>query len=205
MSSHLLPPSASPAERAFSEATSRLVNIPVPLRTLVSADDCPIALLPWLAWSLSVDEWEESWTEEQKRETVRQSNWIHRHKGTRGAVKRAVNALGYRVQVVEWWQAEPKGQPGTYSIEIEVDDRGVESSIYSSLMRLVDSAKNERSHLAGFCVVSGVHGVTKVAVATCCGAYCTVGPYVPSNVDAPVPYSVAARVAAYQTIIVRSL
>jgi phage tail P2-like protein len=28
---------------------------------------CPLAALPWLAWTLSIDKWDTDWTEERKR------------------------------------------------------------------------------------------------------------------------------------------
>jgi hypothetical protein len=51
--------------------------------------------LPWLAWALSVDEWDETWTEAQKRETVAASYAVHSKKGTPYAVRHALEALGY--------------------------------------------------------------------------------------------------------------
>lgn len=75
-------------EQAFAK-------IPVPIDTLWDADACPAALLPWLAWTLSVDEWNPDWSEEVRRAVIAASAEVHRHKGTLGAIKRALVSAGY--------------------------------------------------------------------------------------------------------------
>lgn len=178
-----MPPSASALERALAEGVARLSAVPVPLREVWSPGDCPAELLPWLAWALSVDAWDAAWSEEQKREVVRAAVWVHRHKGTRGAVDRAVGSLGYRVRIREWWEAEPAGQPFTFSIEIEVDDRGVDAALYGSLTRVVAAAKNTRSHFAGFTVASKVRGEVCAGVALQTGAVLRVVPWQAENIS----------------------
>lgn len=88
----LLPLNSTPAERAIEGATDR--PVPAPIRDLWNPDRCPAALLPWLAWALSVDDWDASWTEEVQRAVIAASIEIHRHKGTIWAMKRAVQAAG---------------------------------------------------------------------------------------------------------------
>ena len=63
----LLPPSATKQERALALATSRVSDVPLPIRTLWNPDTCPLELLPWLAWALSVDTWDPNWSESIKR------------------------------------------------------------------------------------------------------------------------------------------
>lgn len=55
MNNDLLPPSASGFMRSTEQASTRLDAIPVDLRKLWNSDECPVALLPYLAWALSVD------------------------------------------------------------------------------------------------------------------------------------------------------
>ena len=55
MNSYLLPIGSSKLEKQLSNTFSAIAEIPVPIRLLWSAENCPINLLPWLAWSLSVD------------------------------------------------------------------------------------------------------------------------------------------------------
>lgn len=91
----LLPQNTTELERAFEQTSARVADVPVPLRPLWDADDCPDALLPWLAWSLSVDDWSSDWAIGTQREVIRQSVNVHRRKGTIGAIRRALIAAGY--------------------------------------------------------------------------------------------------------------
>lgn len=50
--------------------------------------------MPYLAWALSVDEWDHTWSEDRKRDACRLAREIHQHKGTPYGVKQALAALG---------------------------------------------------------------------------------------------------------------
>jgi len=91
---HLLPPNATAEEIALSEATARL-SVAVDVPKLWDMALCPAALLPWLAWTLSVDEWNDNWSEAVKRQLIADSYEIHSHKGTPYSIKKALLALGY--------------------------------------------------------------------------------------------------------------
>jgi phage tail P2-like protein len=95
MSETLLPDNATPQEIALDMATARLGDVPVDIRTVMTPSDCPAPLLPWLAWALSVDEWDAAWTEETKRVAIAASIGVHQRKGTRAAVRAAIDAAGY--------------------------------------------------------------------------------------------------------------
>lgn len=90
----LLPYNASAAERALEAAGTDAIGIPI-VEGFREPWRCPAALLPWLAWSLSVDDWDPDWPVETKRQVIAQSVEVHRHKGTIGAVKTALRAMGY--------------------------------------------------------------------------------------------------------------
>jgi P2-related tail formation protein len=47
---------------------------------------------------------------------------MHLHKGTRGGVVDALTALGIRPEIVEWWETEPNGEPGTMQITLWVNE-----------------------------------------------------------------------------------
>ena len=85
---HLLPKTSTPYEMALAGPTGRLTDIPVPLRDLWRWDTCPEEHLPWLAWAMSVDLWNEAWPVEKKRNLIRESFELHRHKGTLHTISR---------------------------------------------------------------------------------------------------------------------
>lgn len=91
--SDLLPPNATPLERNLATTGERLDDLPMPIRDLRNPQRCPAALLPYLAWELSVDEWNPGWGEGTKRRVIAESVSVHRRKGTRGSVRRALEAI----------------------------------------------------------------------------------------------------------------
>ncbi len=97
MNGDLLPPSATNAERAVSLACGPVINHPI--RKLWSPQECPAEILPWLASALSVDDWDGSWPEPIKRQAIAESVALHRRKGTPGALRRALQRLGYEVEI----------------------------------------------------------------------------------------------------------
>jgi phage tail P2-like protein len=91
----LLPPSSTPLERAVEGmAAARLAALPAVVASLWNAETCPAAVLPWLAWAMSVDEWNGEWGEDKKRDVIRESRLIHQQKGTVAAIRRALTAIG---------------------------------------------------------------------------------------------------------------
>lgn len=147
MSNDLLPPSATPQERALAETVARVSAVPTPARDLWNPDTCPIELLPWLAWAFSLDDWDVTWTEAQQRAAVKASYSVHRYKGTIGSVKDALNALGLGVQVQEWFNQIPAGAPYTYRLLLEVNQYGVSLDQLNKIQAAVENAKNLRSHM----------------------------------------------------------
>ena len=90
----LLPPSSTPLERAASRSMARFAP-PRIVPTLWNADTCPAALLPYLAWALSVDEWDHGWSVEKKREVIKAAREIHQRKGTPLSIRRALASVGH--------------------------------------------------------------------------------------------------------------
>lgn len=107
MSETLIPPNATAEERAQEQATARVGEVPVGINTLWNPDTCPSEFLPWLAWAMSVDEWDANWSEDQKRGSIRDSYGLHVKKGTVGSVRRVLKAAGYGdVVIVEGLDAK---------------------------------------------------------------------------------------------------
>lgn len=147
--SDLLPYNATSEERALSEATARIDDVSVPIRDTWSADNCPPQMLAWLAWAFSVDEWDATWTNSQRREYIKRSLEVHKYKGTIGAVKDALRALEVDAQVQEWFAQIPAGDPYTFRVALEVDQLGITAASFSSLYEVIMRTKNLRSHLDG--------------------------------------------------------
>lgn len=147
----LLPPNATPLEIALADVVSRISDIPVPNGDLYNPELCLENPLPWLAWAFSVDEWNPDWTLQQKRQTVENSVYIHRHKGTVGAMKSALSALGFDITLMEWHQLEPKGDPYTFGFNLEIFEDGFSNPTdFGRVMSVANGAKNARSHLTFF-------------------------------------------------------
>ena len=113
---HLLPPNATPVEIAMDESIGDALDVPVPIRPLWDAADCPVNLLPWLAWALSVDFWDDAWPEADKRAAIAASIAIHRKKGVAGAIRNALRAAGYgEVEITEGLDAKRYDGRVTYA------------------------------------------------------------------------------------------
>lgn len=166
--SDLLPPSVTPQERALAKTMVRASSLPLPARDLWNPDTCPIELLPWLAWAFSLDDWDVTWTAAQQRSAVKDSYRVHRHKGTSGSVKDALNALGLGVQVQEWFNQIPAGAPYTYKLLLEANQYGVSLAELDKIFDMVENAKNLRSHMTSMdLTVTSIATVNLGAVALC--------------------------------------
>lgn len=145
----LLPPNASETELSIEAATARLAAIPVPLRDLWNPATCPLALLPWLAWALSIDTWSPDWTEATKRARIARAIDIQRHKGTLAGIRAVVSVFGGAVSIREWWQTTPPGIPHTFDIVLQlglVNGAPAPASLLDDVITEIDRAKPLRSH-----------------------------------------------------------
>lgn len=95
MSKSLLPPNSTTLERALEGAIAKGVPLDAPVHVLWDPHNCPVQHLPWLAWAVGVEEWEESWPEEIKRNVIASTPQIRRHRGTVWAVREALRSVGY--------------------------------------------------------------------------------------------------------------
>lgn len=146
----LLPSNSTPLERATAAALTLGLD-PSAIRGIADSARCPVDVLPWLAWAMSVEGWEAAETEEQQRALIRESIPVHKRKGTVGAIRRVLKAVGVTADYKEWTQI-PGAVP--YSFELIAwanDNRAGEGAILSPqlfqrLRALVDATKNERSH-----------------------------------------------------------
>lgn len=203
MSRHLLPNNRSELEAALADSGALELDVER-LRGVADSARCPAALLPWLAWAMSVESWSEAADEAQRRALIRQSIPIHKHKGTAGAVRRAMAALGVSVEFKEW--REYGGAPYTFRLTAWANDNHspsreqvLSADLYSRLRRVVDDAKNERSHYefrlgARFDQTLGIASAARVSAVRREAAQCLPAPAHPIN--HPVRLASAARARA---------
>ncbi len=178
----LLPPNASVLERATEGAINDSIeSIPVPVRDLWNPERCPAALLSWLAWALSVDNWNSDWPENIKRTVIAQPIEVHRRKGTIGALRRALSALGHGVSVSEWHQYG--GRLYHFRLNIELKDRGLSEAEQSEILLTAKQAKNVRSWLEALIIYLTGYGNLHYAIAILSGDICTVYPYTVTQLD----------------------
>jgi len=156
----LLPPNATATERALARVVGRttVLSVGPKYRALWSPQTCPAGILPWLAWSLHVDEWDSNWTEQQKRDVIEASVAVHKTKGTIGALKRALAALGYEVTV-----DENTGEVYTFRLEFDLNQTGVlGTDTFAAARRVALANKNARSKLlavrSSLTATAGVYG-----------------------------------------------
>lgn len=192
MSDRLLPTGSSVLEIAAAEACAVIQQTPVPLRRLWDPQTCPVELLPYLAWAWSVDRWDTTWSEATKRGVVKASAYVHRHKGTIGAIRRVVEPLGYLIRITEWWQTG--GQPGTFRLDVGVLETGITDEMYIELERLIADAKPCSRHLIGLSINLDVTGGVPVAAACYSGDELTIYPYTPEVITVSGPGYAGAAV-----------
>lgn len=182
MNDRLLPSGSTQLEVAAAQALAQIGRLKVPLRELWDPQTCPLTLLPYLAWAFSVDRWDENWTESAKRSAVRAAWFVHKHKGTVGALRRVVEPLGYLIRITEWWQTHDN--PGTFRLDVGVLETGITEEMYLELERLIADAKPCSRHLIGLSINLDVTGDFYIAAAAYDGEELTVYPYFPETITA---------------------
>jgi phage tail P2-like protein len=176
MATTILPPNATAQETALELATARIAAVDNPLRSLWNPATCPEALLPYLAWSMSVDEWNDTWTLERRRAVVAAAYQVHAVKGTVGALKTALNAIDFTTVLSEWFDQNPIGNPYTFNIAIDISLRSFDLNQYNEIIRIIDAVKNVRSHLNLVTLAGSVTGSVYIGAALITGNLVTVYP-----------------------------
>lgn len=164
----LLPPNASDAELALEASTARIAALPVSIRSLWNPATCPAALLPWLAWGLSVDTWSPDWPEAIKRARIARAIEIQRHKGTLSGIAAAVAVFGGAVSIREWWQTTPRGTPHTFDVVLQlglVAGAPPSVALIDDVITEITRAKPARSHFTFALGVDGMARIGLIAVA----------------------------------------
>lgn len=150
MTDQLLPPNASSAERALEQAMRAGIDLSA-VGTLWNPAICPVDVLPFLAWGLAISHWNPDWTEAEKRAAVAGAIPFHQIKGTRAAVEQVLARFSPLLQIVEWWEANPRRDPHTFEVRAQSGPGGIDASWLTAetadaIIRDVAAAKPVRSH-----------------------------------------------------------
>lgn len=141
----LLPNTATDLARALDILEERLFALPV---AMITKDPMTVseALLDHLAWENSVDAWDTEWPEAIKRAVIAVSAEVHQYKGTPYGIKTALKAFGVDVELVEWFEPDGSGVPGTFTARAFVtdpldgsDELVVTSPIVSAMKAMLNS------------------------------------------------------------------
>jgi len=146
----ILPNNSTPLETALEKTVSRAV--PNVLECIWNPSTCPEHLLGVLAWGLAVEEWDDSWPADAKRQVCKTAIEVHQYKGTVYAIKTALDSLNTSIDLAEWF--ENGGQPYTATLVAyaadNLDKNGdtlLTPALQAKLWRVVNSAKNARTHI----------------------------------------------------------
>ncbi len=117
----LLPKTATPLAKAMDILEERLFSLPV---QMITKDPwlVDVGLLDHLAWENSVDAWDSAWPENIKRTVIAVSAEVHRYKGTPHGIRTALKSFGVDVELVEWFEPDGSGIPGTFKARAFVTD-----------------------------------------------------------------------------------
>lgn len=128
------------ADKVAGDVFDTLQNEIKSFETLANPDICDEKYLPFLAYAFKVDFWDENLDEQSKRNLIKQSLLLHRHKGTIWAVEQVLFVLNVKADVSEWF--EFGGEPYYFKIKIDIWQQFPN---INQLANLVDLYKNVRS------------------------------------------------------------
>lgn len=108
-------------------------------------DELDEDLLDILAYDFHVDWWDYSLTLEEKRRTLKDSWYVHKHMATPSAVATALSAIYSATRCEEWF--DYGGRPYHFRLEMVLDAEDVGSTKHENVLALLRFYKNLRSVL----------------------------------------------------------
>lgn len=146
MSNSLLPKNSTKLEQALDTQTQRIDALPVNFADVIDAEHCPLAFLPWLAWSRRVEYWDGQWSDTKKRDVIKDARAFNAQRGTKTTLTQAMDNLGIGHSLLAWHELYPKGTPYTFTVKITSGRVSVQQQqeIYTAL----DSVKSARDQFS---------------------------------------------------------
>lgn len=148
----LLPPNSTLLERNVSHINQRNTQLAVQIASISRLDDVPDGFLPFLAWQYSVDSWDNRWQPSLQRQLIKKAFRQHQIKGTITAIRQILEQFGYTAKFVEWWQTNPQGVAGTFTLELDLNGNELTEQTYHEVNRLVSDAKPVSRHLTNLMI-----------------------------------------------------
>lgn len=145
----LLPINASELLKNLEKTGCKITELEAKNKYVFNGDLAPENVLPFLAWSLSVDDWSDNWEVDIKRNIIKTSVTLHRQKGTIGALKQALSAFNFiDIKIEEWF--EYGGYPYYFKVYFDIPYPGFDINILPKISKVIQNTKNVRSYLESF-------------------------------------------------------
>ncbi|MCE6855322.1 phage tail protein I [Acinetobacter baumannii] len=149
----LLPPNATELEKKLAETGAEAFKKPS-IRLAKDVDQTPAEFLAFLAWERQVNYWRDEWPDALKRRIINEAIPQHKIKGTPAAIKRALEPFGFEVTLIEWFQTNPPGRPGTSAPQPGLVGKEVTGETYHEVNRLVEDSKAATRHVTNVQITS---------------------------------------------------
>ena len=153
MSKSLLPINASELLKDLENSSLKATSLEALNRYVTNPDLAPDNILPWLAFSVSVDDWSDNWPKVIKREMIKNSISLHQIKGTKRAIQKALEIIGVAGEIALWWELNPRMTPHSFNITAYLNDNINEGAdviigldTQQKLINLIENVKPARSH-----------------------------------------------------------
>lgn len=114
----VLPKNSTMLEKLVEQQARHITALPVLFYQLIDADTCPAPFLPWLAWAKRVEYWDGDWSDNQKRQVIKEARTFNEQRGTQSTLSQAMEHLGLGHTLTAWHELSPKGQPFTFTVGI---------------------------------------------------------------------------------------
>lgn len=153
------------------------------------------SLLDLLAWQFHVDDYDIAKNYSEKLAMVKASIQIHRKKGTKWAVKRAVEAAiaDTELFIKEWFEenytGNGKGLPYHFKAELMVLGEELLSDHILRAKRIIETTKSLRSHCDGVTIAIGSYGESKYGFCPAMANTVTISPELVTDLAAEINHS----------------
>ncbi|MNR44103.1 Phage tail protein [compost metagenome] len=85
--------------------------------------------------------------------------------------------------MVEWFNTVPEGVPGTFALEVGLNDTGITEAMHDELAWLIDDARPVTRHLTNLTISLETQGVLDIAVCLYEGEEIDVYPPAPQDIE----------------------